>query len=388
MTRRFSARERRARLAVRHHLAAPADSVEEVAASLVALHATDPASVHLSVVARLREPVTAERALYEDRTLLRMLGMRRTVFVVPAELAPVVQAACADDIAKKQRKLLIQHLATAELGEDLDTWLADVEDGAFAALRARGTAYAAEIADGEPRLRTKIVMAQGKPYEATGYITNRVLFLLSAGGRIVRGRPRGSWLSTQYSWTTADSWLPGGIPPMPAEAARAELARRWLRAFGPAPVDDLKWWTGWSAGQTKKALAEIGPVEVDLDGTPGIALADDLDPEPEPAPAARLLPALDPTPMGWATRDWYLGPHREPLFDRTGNVGPTIWWDGRVVGGWTQRPDGEIACRVLEDVGADAGAAIEREAVRLREWLGEVRIIPKFRTPLERELAS
>lgn len=388
MTRRIDVAQRRARLAARHHLSTPADSVEQVADSLVALHATDPATVHLSAAVRLRAPGTAERALYEDRTVLRMLGMRRTMFVVPAALAPVVQAACAGDIARKQRKLLIQHLATAELDEDLDGWLAEVEEGAYAALAARGSAHAQQVADGEPRLRTEIVLARGKPYESRGYITNRVLFLLAAQGRIVRGRPRGSWLSTQYAWTTADSWLHNGIPVLDPDAARAELARRWLHAFGPAHVDDLKWWTGWTAGQTKKALAAIGPAEVDLDGTPGIALPDDLEPVPAAEPAAALLPALDPTPMGWARRDWYLGAHEAALFDRTGNIGPTVWWAGRIVGSWAQRPDGEIAHRLLEDVGADATAAVEQAAQRLRGWLGEVRVTPKFRTPLERELAS
>lgn len=388
VTRRIGTAERRARLVTRQHLATRAGSVEEVAERLVVLHATDPATVHLSAAVRLREPETAERALYEDRSLVRMLGMRRTMFVVPAALAPVVQAACADEIARKQRKLLIQHLATAELDEELDSWLAEVEEGAYAALAARGAAHAQQIADGEPRLRTEIVMAQGKPYEARGYITNRVLFLLAAQGRIVRGRPRGSWLSTQYSWATADSWLPGGIPAIPPEAARVELARRWLRAFGPAPVEDLKWWTGWTAGQVKKALAELGPAEVDLDGTPGVVLPDDLDPVPEPEPTAAFLPALDPTPMGWVRRDWYLGEHQAPLFDRTGNIGPTVWWGGRIVGGWAQRPSGEVVHRTLEDVGTDGATAIERAAGQVRDWLGDIRVTPKFRTPLEKELAS
>jgi hypothetical protein len=59
------------------------------------------------------------------------------------------------------------------------------------------------------------------------------------------------------------------------------------------------------------------------------------------------------------------------------------------VGGWTQRKDGEIAVRLLEDVGAEAAAAITAEAERLREWIGPaVRITPRFRTPLERELSG
>ena len=99
MPRRIDARERRNRLAHRHRLAqrAKAGTVEEVAAALVALHATDPATVHLAAGARLTEPSVAavERALYDDRTLLRMLGMRRTMFVVPRASVPVIQAACS-----------------------------------------------------------------------------------------------------------------------------------------------------------------------------------------------------------------------------------------------------------------------------------------------------
>jgi hypothetical protein len=231
-------------------------------------------------------------------------------------------------------------------------------------------------------------MAKGKPYEAIGNVTSRVMFQLAVDGRIARGRPRGSWISSQYHWHPLDAWIPGGLKQWDVDAARAELARRWLRAYGPAPVTDLKWWTGWTAGQTKKALAAVGPAEVDLDGVPGVVLADDLEPVPEPEPWVALLPSLDPTPMGWAAREWYLGAHRDALFDRSGNIGPTVWCDGRVVGGWAQRPDGEIALRLLEDVGADAKAAIGQEADRLGRWFGVVRVIPRFRTPLERELAS
>jgi hypothetical protein len=92
--------------------------------------------------------------------------------------------------------------------------------------------------------------------------------------------------------------------------------------------------------------------------------------------------------MGFKERDWYLGAHREALFDRTGNIGPTVWWDGRIAGGWAQRADGEIAVRMLEDAGAEADAAIAAEVGRLREALGDLRVTPRFRTPLERELAA
>jgi hypothetical protein len=172
------------------------------------------------------------------------------------------------------------------------------------------------------------------------------------------------------------------------EAARAELASRWLAAFGPASVTDLKWWTGWTLGRARAALSAIEAVEVDLDGEPGFVLPGDLEPEPEPEAWAAFLPSLDPTVMGWKERDWYLGEHAPALFDRNGNAGPTVWWNGRVVGGWAGRKDGEMAFRLLEDVGAEAVRAIEAEAEQLAAWLGEAKVTPRFATPLAKELSD
>src|SRR3989440_12260436 len=323
MSRRITVRERRARLARRHHLAPEtlATTVADVADDLVALHATDPATVHLAARARLAEPsVTAvEEALYEERSLVRMLGMRRTMFVVPTDLVPVVQAAATDAVAAAQRKLLIQHLTELSGGavENPATWLKEVGDATVLALAARGQATATEVAQGEPRLRTQLSMASDKPYVAVANVTSRVLNVLGAKGRIIRGRPRGSWISSQYRWSTAQHWLPGEPEPWPAAAARTELVRRWLRAYGPAPLSDLRWWTGWTAGEGKKAGAGLDVVEVELeDGGTGVLRGDDTAPVRAPTPWVALLPARDPTVMGWAARDWYLGPHAPTLFDR------------------------------------------------------------------------
>ena len=389
--RRIGIEERRARLGLRHHLAGTARAgVVEVARDLVGLHATDPATVYLAARARTLDPGVAgvEQALYEDRALVRILGMRRTMFVEPVELMGVVQAACTDAIAVQQRRLLVDLVGRAGLADDPPDWIEEVEKVAVRALEARGGATAAELAKDDPRLAQQLVLAEGKPYEGRQSVVSRILLLLAAEGRIVRGRPRGSWVSGQYRWSVVDAWLPDGVPPWSLREAQAELVRRWLRGFGPATVADLKWWTGLPMGQVRRAVAETGAVEVDLDGTPGLVLPDDLDPVPPPEPWVALLPALDPTTMGWAGRDFYLGPHRPALFDRNGNAGPTIWLDGQVVGGWAQRATGEVVLRLLEDVGADATAAIEAEAARLTAWLTPLWVTPRFRTPLERELIA
>ena len=237
-------------------------------------------------------------------------------------------------------------------------WLREVEDATARALAARGEATGAQLAADEPRLRSQLVMAAGKPYEARQSITSRVLLLLAADGRIVRGRPAGSWLSTQWRWVPAEAWLPDGVPscrrngpgwswpgagwPRSGRAPRRTCAggpdglrvmsgRRWPRSGRPR-------WT-WAAGA-------------------GLVLPEDAGPAAGPDPWVALLPALDPTAMGWSERGGYLGPHAPALMDRSGNIGPTVWSDGRVVGGWACRPGGEITWRLLEDVGRDGADAV------------------------------
>ena len=273
-------------------------------------------------------------------------------------------------------------------------WLRETEAAVLRALAARGSATGAQLSADEPRLRTQLVYAPDKSYGGAANITSRVLGLIAAEGHMIRGHRRGGWSSGQFEWFPAAAWLggdaavTGAAGGADAAAARAELARRWLLAFGPAPTADLQWWAGWTGAQTKAALAALPVREADLDGQPGVLLAGDEDSGDDPGPVAALLPALDPTPMGWQSREWFLGPHGPALFDRTGNIGPTVWWAGRIVGGWAQRASGEVVYRLLEDPGSDAAAAIAAEAARLEPWLGPARVTPRFRTPLERELSS
>jgi hypothetical protein len=385
---KISVEERRARLARRHFLApgSSARDAVELAGGLVGLHATDPATVFLAARARGVEGAELERALYEERSVLRMIGMRRTLFVLPLDLAALVQAACTESILAASRRRYAKLIEGGGIASDGEAWLDEVSAETLRALEARGEAFAAELSADVPLLREKVHFGQGKTWASSTGMTSWVLFLLAAEGLVVRGRPRGAWTSSQWCWAPIEAWLEEPLPRLEPEAARVELASRWLAAFGPASVTDLKWWIGWTLTQTRAALGAIEAVEVDLDGVPGFVLPGDLEPEPEPEPWAAFLPSLDPTVMGWKERDWYLGEHATTLFDRNGNAGPTVWWNGRVVGGWAGRKDSQVVFRLLEDVGAEGIRAIEAEAEALGAWLGETKVTPRFATPLAKEL--
>jgi Winged helix DNA-binding domain len=390
--RRIGAEERRARLGARHLLARPARSVEAAAAAMVALHSSDPASVYLSAWARVRAfaPPAPARAMYERRSLVRMLGMRRTMFVVPIETAAVMDEACTKPLAPTERRRLVTMLEDQGIAEPGSgaAWVSRVCGRTYEALEARGEATARELTRDVPELAHKLTFGEGRRWAGSMGVSTRILFLLATEGRIVRTRPLGGWTSGQYRWAPTASWLGRSLPVFDRGEARARLLAMWLRGFGPATLTDVRWWTGWTSTAARAALEAIAAAEVELDVGVGYVLSDDARPAARVRPWAALLPGLDATVMGWKERSWYLGDHAPRVFDRNGNAGPTVWVDGRVVGGWAQTAHGDIDVELLEAVGADARRRIEAERARLREWLGDVRIKTRFPSPLERTLAG
>ena len=390
---RIDTEERRRRLGVRHHLHPDhaAASVPEAARRQVGLHSSDPTTVFLSARARVAEATVAdiENCLYGARpSLHRVLGMRRTLFAVPDDLVPLVHHGCARRFVPAERKRLVGYLEKQGITDRGEAWLDRVADATVAAIAEQGEAAAMELRDRVPELRLTLTFGEGRKWGGRVGVSTRVLFLLATQGRIVRGRPRGSWISGQYRWSTTESRIPGGIPDVDAETARSRLLKGWLATYGPGTEADLRWWTGWPLRDVRKALGALQTAEVEVDSGPAFVLSDDLAATPQQAPWANLLPSLDSTVMGWRDRGWYLGTRSGQLFDRNGNAGPTVWWNGRVVGGWAHTAAGSVAYRLLEDIGSEGEALVGERAGQLEEWIGDTRVTPRFRTPLERELAG
>jgi hypothetical protein len=388
--RRIPVAERRARLAVRHRLTAArrTDDVVAIADDLAGLHSSDPVTVHLSAAVRMRDPrlPAVEEALYEDRSLLRHHAMRRTLWVFGLELARAAHHSSTVTLLARQRALLLDAVARAGLDADPERWVAAASAEILAALTDKGPQSARDLGRLVPHLAVPITIGAGRNGAVMAAHT-RVLLVLGFEGRVLRARPTGTWINGQYRWAATHDWLPAFAEPLDPRAAAAVLATRWLHAYGPGTQADLQWWAGWTVATTKRALADVGAVEVALDEGSGYVLPDDVDPAPPAEPSVALLPGLDPSTMGWKERAFHLDPAHVPtLFDRNGNGGPTVWVDGRIVGGWVQRADGTIAMRLLEDVGAEQRAEIDAAAHRLEELLGPVRFSVRFSAPLQAEL--
>jgi len=378
--------ERLARIATRHAFAPGWRAADPVAATeaMTVLHATEPATVYLSMFARVDDLTVEEidRALYDERSLVKQLAMRRTLFVFPRELLPAAWGSASARVAAQLRPRLARDLEQGGLTDDGAAWL-DVACAAVLARLAAGDEVPAQTLREElPELDGRIEMAAGKAYGGNFPVAPRVLSLLGAETQVVRGRNSGHWRTSRPLWTLMSAWLDEVPEPLDARAGYAELVRRWLRTFGPGTAADLQWWLGGTSGAVKHALADVAAVEVSLDGeAAGWVLPDDVD-EVEPVEAwAALLPVLDPTVMGWKERGFFLGPHGQALFDANGNAGTTAWWDGRIVGCWVQDESGVVDVHLLEDVPKAGRDALEAEAERLTKWLEGVRVSTVYPSP-------
>lgn len=379
---------RRARIARRHGVS-PGHryaTIGEATTAMTALHATDPATPHLALHARVREVTVdeVEAALYDSRSLVRVMAMRRTLFVVARELLPAVAGSAGRRVAEAERRRLAKEAGEAQ-GQRTAEWIGTASKQIVDVLT--GTELSARgLRNSLPHLGGTFTAAPGTKWSAEVPVMSRLLTILSAAGDVVRGHNAGHWRISRPMWTSMASWLGRQMSPAAPEPGYAEVVRHWLWTFGPANEADLVWWLGSTKAAVRRALSDVGAVEVVLgDGSTGWVLPDDTADLAVPAraePWVALLPVLDPTTMGWRDRAFYLDPEHTPyLFDRAGNAGTTVWVNGRIVGCWVQDGDERVRLVLMEEVSRDAQRRLDVEVARLDEFLRGEHITNVFASP-------
>ena len=355
----------------RHHLRARAPKKElvKVVGAIGGAQAQLMSSAELQVAVRVDCKVGDVRnALWRDRTLVKTWLMRGTLHLVPAIDLPLYTAAMSSLWKSQMRQSWLQYLQTTEA----EFWTVVEEIGA--------------ALDGTPLTREELIARVGKGRSP------RVQEMLKSGwggslkpaarsGRLCFGPNRGQsvtfvnprqWVASWHEWDP--------------HKAIVEMARRYLRAYGPATRGDFaRWWGNWP-GVGKAAWEglrdEMAPVEVE--GSRLDALAADLAEMRDSSIEERvqLLPGFDPYILGHASRDH--------LFDRAfaARVSRTAGWisavvlvDGAVLGTWTHTLKNQklqLSVTPFRRLASSVTAAVRSRAEQLAAAMDAKKVEVKF----------
>jgi hypothetical protein len=353
----------------RQHLAdrAPAGSMLAVASRLCGLHAQVMSSANLTAWARVEglERAAVQRALWENRTLVKTWAMRGTLHLLPAGELPMWHAALA-----RSRRFLKPAAWRRYFGITMDE-LEGITEAIGAALGGRVITreeLAGEVAriTGSAALGRKLAESSWGTLLRPAAFSGRLCFGPSVGQRVCFTRP--------------DTWLQTAPAAMDPQVATTTITRRFLEAYGPATPQDLaRWWNGGGVLTARQWIASLGDevCRVDLDGTPAWMLSRHVRELRglSPLRSVRLLPGFDQYVIGASlhARQLLPGDLRHRVYRPQGWISPVLLVNGRMDGVWRHEIKGsriEVVIEPFVKVPVWARRAAGIEAERLAAFLG------------------
>lgn len=302
------------------------------------VQAQEPRAARLAFRARAGGLVAADvdRARTQERSLLRAWMMRRTVHLIAADDAGWLLPLFADSLARQARKRM------ADFG--LDRGAQD---------RALRLLLRAVETDGpltRPELAERLAAAR---FDTAQEIKVHLWVLATVEGGLCMGPDRGG----QTCLVSSGDWL-GTLEQRPREESLAELARRYLRAYGPASDRDFARWAGLSLRDCRLGLERIASELSELSIGGEILLRPKRSSRrAATGPVVRMLGAYDNYNLGYQSRVFAVSAdHVKQIVPGGGIVRPTITVDGRFVGTWSSKRSGKRLAVRIEPFGAVAPA--------------------------------
>jgi hypothetical protein len=349
----------------------PAGRALEVCAAMCGAQAQVGTAARLSLSARVAGLSEAAllRALHEERTLVKTWTVRGTLHLVPSTDLPLWVAAMGPVRGGYARRYLERMgLSTQGIDRLSDDIVEALADGPMTRKE-----IAARVGDAHgPKARRWLEHSWGGVFHFAVQ-EGRVCFGPSEGSRITFAR--------------TDRWL--GSPVRAAErgAAEAEIARRFLLAYGPATVRDFAYWAGIYAPDAQRMWARIAgearPVTVAgkaafVHASRRLPRASATGPG-RAAPHVRLLPHFDAFLLGHRDKLAAVDAARyKRVFRNAGWIVPSVLVDGRIVGTWSLERGGRGHVARVAAFGSLSPAArqgVAAEAERLaRFWDEAVRV--------------
>jgi len=354
----------------RHHLLerAPPEKAIKVIDDILGLNAQGALNYQISLWNRVDELDRGfiPRVLYEDRSLVRSWFMRDTVHIVPSSRFSMFRLALRSGLMGEWDRWTVKTGAK----ETPESW----EHHYQRVLEA--------LAEKPLTLNELLERTGGSDTEAKRDL-HRLVREMSLRGLLCNAESSGPWYhNTQHKFMRVDRWLPGvDYSNITEEEAKAELAMKYIRSYGPASVSDFAYWTGMRVREANPIFEGISGSlsEVTVSGQKRrlLLLEKDtqslLETEKEPN-TARLLPKFDALIMGHRDKTRFIDPlTRSSIFLPTAEVAATILMNGMIEGVWGMKKDRKswrIELSPFRELSWDEKEAVTREVDGLRRFTG------------------
>ncbi len=364
------------------------ENILQIADDLCGLHATDTLTPYLSLFARARNfsKKKLEKELYNNRSLARIKCMRNTLFLQTNPMIPICFKATRGKLEKWKNKFLDSRAISLKKYQEISSKILEL-------LKDK------ELPTSEIKkiLNTKANISQ-------------IINLMCYQGSLVRSRPIKSWKDRRSNYAIFNDLFPDiNLEQFSKDEAISQLVLRYLDSYGPVTVNDIVWWTGLTKIEVTNALNAIneGIKEINITELSGnyLMLSKNIKSlektKIKDEKVIKLLPLLDPYPMGYKERERYLNPkYSEYAFDRSGNITSTIFLDSKAIGIWDATEKSEplvkiflfepVEDSILEKINSEAeniGKFIVRDEVRVKHCKTMVplpkRTVGGFMTPLK-----
>jgi len=353
----------------RHHLIErlPRSKTLKAVGDILGLNAQGALNYQISLWNRVEglDPSFLSRALQEDRSLVRSWFMRDTVHIVPTADLSVFRRGLEEGLMREWNRWTVR----TGRKESPESW----EPLYPRVLKAL---------DGEALTMNQIVEEVGGEGEDAKPNLVRLVREMSLMGLICNAAPIGPWYhNSEHRFTRVDQWIPGvDLNAVSTADSIAELAMRYMRAYGPASVADFSYWTGARVTDTKPVFEGLSEhlTEVSLEGQRGpyyISSEDEFALEAiQPEPFARLLPQFDALIMGHKDKSRFIDPtDRGDIFLPRGGIAATVLVNGRVKGTWKinkVRKGWELSLQPSQVLSSEEVEMIEGEIEQMREFTG------------------
>lgn len=336
-------------------------SPEEAASRLVGVQAQILPAAGLALWNRTRglSHERYESLLYEGRTLVKLWGQRNTLHLYPSAEWGLVHGALSEQQSWWERKI-------AQRGGDVAAYkqlIARLE----VLLRERGTL-------GRSDLRaTDLPLTEWHLSSWGGIFVDLVRHGYACHAPRAGGEGR---------FAHREHWLPDlEWNPPPVEQANVEIARRYLRTYGPATAQDIAYWRGTKLSQARQWLTTLQNdlIEVTVADQPRFVLKEDLDPLYERLPEreawpVRMLYRFDPLLLAHKDKSWLVPAEQyKRVWRPAGHIEGTLLEHGHLIGTWRYKRTSRrltITLSPFAPLPAHVKAAAEQQAQGVADFFG------------------